>query len=92
MLLVGLLIGLLAAELFCSGHLSDKIMVWMTRKNGGQRVPENRLWLGMPAAVISSVGLLVWGFSVQDSWHWIVGQVAFFLCKFGVLLKISLTV
>lgn len=80
LLLIGLLVGLLAAELFCSGHLSDKIMVRMTRKSGGERLPENRLWLGMPAAVISSVGLLIWGFSIDDNWHWMTGQVAFFLC------------
>jgi MFS family permease len=85
LLLLGLLVGLLAAELFCSGHLSDKIMVWTTKKNGGERIPENRLWLGMPAAVISSVGLLVWGFSVHNEWHWITGQVAFALCTWDYL-------
>ncbi|KPI41790.1 putative transporter [Cyphellophora attinorum] len=83
-LLIGLLVGLLAAELFCSGHLSDKIMVWMTRKSGGERLPENRLWLGMPAAVVSSVGLLVWGFSIDKHWHWMTGQVAFFLYSLGL--------
>lgn len=79
--LTGLLLGLWTAELFCSGHLSDKIMLILTRKNGGTRVPEMRLWLGIPAAVLSSIGLVLWGRSVDAHWHWITGQVAFFLCK-----------
>jgi len=29
------------------------------------------------------VGLVLWGISVDKGYHWIVGQVAFFLCKFG---------
>lgn len=40
-----------------------------------------RLWLAYPAAVLSAIGLIVWGISVDRSWHWIVGQVAFVLCK-----------
>jgi hypothetical protein len=40
-----------------------------------------RLWLGYPAAVVSSVGLVLWGVSVDKDWHWMVGQIAFFLCK-----------
>lgn len=79
--LLGILVGLLAAELVCSGHLSDKIMIILTRKNGGRRLPEMRLWLGMPAAILSSIGLLVWGLSVDREWRWIVGQVGLFFCK-----------
>lgn len=56
-------------------------MSYLARKNGGVRVPEMRLWLGYPAAVVSSVGLVLWGVSVDKDWHWMVGQVAFFLCK-----------
>ena len=28
------------------------------------------------------VGLVVWGISVDKRYHWIVGQVALFLCKY----------
>jgi hypothetical protein len=42
-----------------------------------------RLWLGYPAAVLSSLGLLIWGLSVDREWHWITGQIAFFLCKWS---------
>jgi hypothetical protein len=84
-LLVGLLVGLLLAELVCSGHLSDKLMIILTRRNGGNRVPEMRLWLGIPAAIVSSIGLVLWGLSVDGGWHWVTGQVAFALCKSALI-------
>lgn len=60
LLLLGLLVGLLGAELFCSGQLSDKIMVYLTRRNGGERLPEMRLFLAVPSIVLSSIGLVLW--------------------------------
>lgn len=29
-----------------------------------------------------SVGLILWGISIDKGYHWMVGQVAFFLCEF----------
>jgi hypothetical protein len=29
----------------------------------------------------SKVGLMLWGISVEKGYHWIVGQIAFFLCE-----------
>lgn len=46
--------------------------------------PEMRLWLAYPAAVITAVGLLVWGISVDRGYHWTVGQVAFALGEFAL--------
>lgn len=81
LLFIGLLVGVVSAEALCSGRLSDRIMAILTKRNDNQRVPEMRLWLGYPAAIISAVGVLLWGLSVDNHWHWMVGQVAFFLCK-----------
>lgn len=81
LLLIGLLVGLLAAEVLCSGRLSDKLIGYLMVKDGSDRAPEMRLWLGFPAAIVSSIGLLLWGLSVDKQWHWMTGQVAFFLCK-----------
>lgn len=34
------------------------------------------------AKIIScQVGLILWGISIEKDYHWMVGQVAFFLCK-----------
>ena len=43
-----------------------------------------RLWLAYPAAIMSAIGLIVWGISVDRAWHWIVGQVAFVLFGAGI--------
>lgn len=81
LLTVGMLVGIVAAEMLCSGRLSDKFMAVLTKRNGGVRVPEMRLWFGYPSAFISALGLLLWGLSVDREWHWMVGQIAFFLCE-----------
>lgn len=81
LLFLGLIIGTLFSEVFCSGTLSDWLVVRLAKRNGGVKEPEMRLWLAYPAAVLSAVGLIVWGVSVDRSWHWMTGQVAFVLCK-----------
>lgn len=78
---LGLILGTVFAEIFFSGRLSDWLMVRLAKQHNGIRLPEMRLWLGYPAAVLSSVGLLIWGLSVDREWHWITGQIAFFLCE-----------
>jgi len=91
LLFIGLFVGVIAAELLCSGRLSDRIMAILAKRNGNQRVPEMRLWLGYPAAIVSALGLLLWGLSVDHHWHWMVGQVAFFLCKsfnYGMIARL----
>lgn len=84
LLFLGLILGTLVSELFFSGHLSDKIMLHFSNKNNGIRSPEDRLWLFYPAILITSVGLIVWGISVDKGMHWMVGQVAFFLFAAGI--------
>ena len=51
---LGLLLGTLFAELFCSGKLSDSIINRLAVKNNGIRTPEMRLWLAYPAALLSA--------------------------------------
>lgn len=60
------------------------MVVRLAKRNGGERTPEMRLWLGYPAAVLSTIGLIVWGVSVEKSWHWIIGQIALFLFAVGL--------
>lgn len=81
LLFLGLIIGTLVSEVFFSGRLSDWIVVKLGKSNGNQKTPEMRLWLVYPSAILTAVGLIVWGVSVDQGYHWIVGQVAFALCK-----------
>ena len=84
LLFLGLLLGTLFSEVFCSGRLSDLIVAKLAAKNNGLRAPEMRLWLAYPAALLSAIGLIVWGISVDQMYHWIVGQIAFFLFAAGI--------
>ena len=54
LLFLGLILGTLFSEMFCSGRLSDYIVLRLAKKNGGVRLPEMRLWLAYPAALLSA--------------------------------------
>ncbi|PYI04563.1 MFS transporter [Aspergillus sclerotiicarbonarius CBS 121057] len=91
LLFLGLLIGTSVAEVSCSGRLSDAIVGRLAKRNGGIRVPEMRLWLAYPAIGLTVVGLILWGVSVDKGYHWIVGQVAFFLFSAGIQIGNTVT-
>jgi len=84
LLFIGLLLGTLFAEIFLGGRLSDTVCTKLTKRNGGVRLPEMRLWLAYPAGLLSAIGLIIWGVSVDRAHHWMVGQVAFFLFAAGI--------
>lgn len=91
LLFMGLILGTLVSELLCSGSLSDSIMLHFARKNNNIRVPENRLWLFYPAVIMTSMGLILWGVSIDKGYHWMVGQVAFFLFAAGIQIGNTVT-
>jgi MFS family permease len=84
LLFIGLLLGTLFAEVFLGGRLSDWLCARLTKKNNGIRLPEMRLWLIYPAGTLSAIGLIIWGISIDKGYHWMVGQVAFFLFAAGI--------
>lgn len=73
LLFLGLLLGTLFSEVFCSGRLSDMIVLRLAKKNGGVRVPEMRLWLAYPAALLSASKLTpIIPLSISnDSFSWL---------------------
>ncbi|KAL1842345.1 hypothetical protein VTJ49DRAFT_5513 [Mycothermus thermophilus] len=84
LLFLGLIIGTLISEVLFSGSLSDWIVVKLAKANANKKTPEMRLWLAYPAALLTGVGLVLWGISVDRGYHWIVGQVAFALFGAGI--------
>lgn len=90
LLFIGLLLGTVLAEVLVGGRLSDMIVHRLAVKNGGQRLPEMRLWLAYPAGLLTAIGLIVWGISIDQGYHWIVGQIALFL--FGAGIQVGNTV
>ncbi|KAF2460315.1 major facilitator superfamily transporter [Lineolata rhizophorae] len=91
LLFLGLILGTLFSELFFSGRLSDFIILRLAKKNNGVRLAEMRLWLAYPAILLTSIGLIVWGISVEKGYHWIVGQIAFFLFAAGIQMGNTVT-
>ncbi|KAM0321781.1 hypothetical protein ACHAQA_009877 [Verticillium albo-atrum] len=81
---LGLIIGTLVSEIFCSGRLSDWLVVKLASRSGATKTPEMRIWLVYPAAIITAVGLIIWGISIDRGYHWMVGQVAFALFGAGI--------
>ncbi|KAL4974747.1 major facilitator superfamily domain-containing protein [Aspergillus desertorum] len=84
LLFIGLLLGTVVSEVLCSGRLSDALVAKLAKRNGGVRVAEMRIWGVYPAALITAVGLILFGVSIDKSYHWMVGQVAFFLFAAGI--------
>lgn len=84
LLFIGLLLGTLFAEAFLGGRLSDWHCARLAKQNNGIRLPEMRLWLIYPAGTLTAIGLIIWGISIDRAYHWMVGQVAFFLLAAGI--------
>lgn len=64
---IGMFLGLLI-----SGATSDRLVIKLAERNGGQRKPEYRLPLMVPAALTVPIGLFMYGWSAQYAVHWIV--------------------
>lgn len=78
---IGLLVGTLTAECFFSGRLGDHIIGRITARGDVAQTPEMRLWMGYPGIVLFAAGILIWGFSVENKYHVMIGQLGFFLGK-----------
>ncbi|KAH0429119.1 hypothetical protein CcaCcLH18_08616 [Colletotrichum camelliae] len=81
---IGLIVGTLISEIFFSGKLSDWLVVKLAKRNDGVKTAEMRLWLAYPAALLTAIGLIIWGVSIDKGYHWMVGQVAFALFGAGI--------
>jgi hypothetical protein len=91
LLFLGFIIGTLIAEFFASGALSDRLVRRLTRDERKARTPEMRLPLYAPAALLTCIGLLLFGISVQRGWHWATGQFAVALFAFGIQVGNTMT-
>jgi hypothetical protein len=64
---VGSIVGL-----FISGGTSDKVSKYLTKKHGGTAKPEYRLPVLVVGAIITPIGLFLYGWTAYYGTHWIV--------------------
>ncbi|OJD17511.1 hypothetical protein AJ78_02380 [Emergomyces pasteurianus Ep9510] len=66
-----------------AGKVSDIVVRFMTRRNGGIYEPEFRLVMAIPIAVTTAMGLMGFGWSAQEKDRWIVPTIFFGILSFG---------
>lgn len=69
-----------------AGKVSDYIVRYMSRRNGGLYEPEFRLVMAIPVAVCTTIGLMGYGWSAEEHDKWIVPTVFFGIVSFGCTL------
>ena len=69
-----------------AGKVSDIIVRYMSRRNGGVYEPEFRLVMAIPITIATCIGLMGYGWSAQERDNWIVPTVLFGIISFGCAL------
>ena len=69
-----------------AGKVSDVIVQYMSRRNGGVYEPEFRLVMAIPISITTCIGLMGYGWSAQERDNWIVPTVFFGVISFGCAL------
>ena len=69
-----------------AGKLSDVIVQFMARRNGGVYEPEFRLVMAIPIAISTVIGLMGFGWSIDERDAWIVPTIFFGIISFGCSL------
>ena len=69
-----------------AGKVSDMVVKYMSRRNGGVYEPEFRLVMAIPVAIATSIGLMGFGWSAQERDKWIVPTIFFGVISFGCSL------
>lgn len=68
-----------------AGKVSDMLTLKLARRNGGVRQPEHRLWGLAVSALMSTVGLLMWGVGASRGVHYMTLIVGIGITTFGVV-------
>lgn len=77
---VGSLIGL-----FIFGTISDRILIYLTKRNNGVREPEFRMPPVIPGSLFIPMGLFWYGWSAEKQLHWIMPILGTGWVAFGML-------
>ncbi|KAK9421811.1 putative Major facilitator superfamily (MFS) profile domain-containing protein [Seiridium unicorne] len=78
---IGLILGCEIA-----GPLNDKIYRYLRQRNNGIDLPEYRIWLMLPAAILVPGGLLWFGWSAVAQAHWIIPNLGMATACVGIVM------
>lgn len=76
---------------FWSGWSTDKLALWLARRNGGIREPEHRLWALLLSGILCSAGLILWGVGSAQGISWGGTIVGLGMLAFSVICGGSIT-
>ncbi|KAL8824060.1 MAG: hypothetical protein Q9191_005328 [Dirinaria sp. TL-2023a] len=69
-----------------AGKVSDILVRFMSRRNGGVYEPEFRLVMAIPVTLATVIGLMGFGWSAAEKDRWIVPTIFFGIISFGCSL------
>ncbi|KAG5354808.1 putative MFS-type transporter [Yarrowia sp. B02] len=75
-------IGMALGSIY-GGWFNDKMIIWMSKRNGGVYEPEMRLWGLIPANITLTIGLFLFGIPIAHGVHWMVPTLGFAIIMFG---------
>ncbi|KIW45113.1 uncharacterized protein PV06_03527 [Exophiala oligosperma] len=81
-LLLGPLVGTIIGSAY-AGILSDRLVVWLAKRNHGVFEPEMRLHLLLPVYFAMGGGLIIFGVTAAHGLHWIYPSIGGALFGFG---------
>lgn len=73
------------------GRLSDRMIIWMAKRNGGIYEPEMRLWLILWSAPFFALGQLLFGLALAHKQPWPVVAVGYAIVYFATTPAASLS-
>ncbi|KAJ5240956.1 uncharacterized protein N7469_002547 [Penicillium citrinum] len=77
-------VGTCLATIFC-GPLSDSIVLYLAKRNGGIYEPEMRLWLCLAFTPLVPAGLFMFGIGLNNGSHWLLPAFGLGVSAFGVV-------
>ncbi|KAK6075572.1 MFS multidrug transporter [Seiridium cupressi] len=69
-----------------AGPFNDKIYRYLRQRNNGIDLPEYRIWLMLPAAILVPGGLLWFGWSAVAQAHWIIPNLGMATACVGIVM------
>lgn len=68
-----------------TGPISDRLAIFLAKRNGGVFEPEMRLWLALAFTALVPAGLFMFGIGLDKGSHWLLPAFGLSICSFGIV-------